>query len=80
MSKLLLPQVLLFASLTCFGSPYTPEQIKEYHQYAEEGLIWYQNNLGYMYDNGDGVPRMTQKPLSGIAKPLSRGAMWRNAT
>ena len=55
MIKLLLPLVLLFTSLTCFGV--TPEKVKEYRQAAEQGDAMAQYNLGVMYAKGDGVPK-----------------------
>ena len=56
MTKLLLPIVLLFVSLTCFGQP-APEQIKEWRQAAEEGSSLAQFNLGLVYKWGSGVPK-----------------------
>lgn len=56
MIKLLLPLVLLFTSLTCFGVTSTAEQIKEWRQLAEQGHANGQNHLGIMYSFGRGVP------------------------
>ena len=55
MNKLLLPLVLLFVSLTCFGQP-TSEQIKEWRKAAEQGNAKAQFNLGVLYEDGNGIP------------------------
>ena len=44
MIKLLLPLVLLFTSLTCFGV--TPEEAKEFRKIAEQGDAVFQYELG----------------------------------
>ena len=56
MNKLLLPLVLLFASLTCFGN-FTPEKIKEWRQAAEQGDAEAQFRLGVIYRNGQRRPK-----------------------
>ena len=56
MNKLLLPLVLLFASLTCFGN-FTPEKIKEWRQAAEQGDAKAQTIIGFIYGTGYGVPK-----------------------
>ena len=55
MNKLLLPLVLLFVSLTCFGQA-THEEMKEWRQAAEQGDAQAQMNLGLAYDFGNSVP------------------------
>ena len=73
MSKLLLFLSLLFASQTCFGFAYTPEQIKELHQGAEQGDARAQLNLGFMYDNGHGVPEDDTEAVTWYRKAAEQG-------
>ena len=71
MSKLLLPLVLLFTSLTCFGV--TPEKVKEYHQAAKRGDARAQYNLGNMYANGNGVPEDDTEAVKWYRKAAEQG-------
>ena len=73
MIKLLLPLVLLFTSLTCFGFTTTPEEAEEYRQAAERGEAWAQYNLGLMYDNGDGVPEDDTEAVKWYRKAAEQG-------
>ena len=72
MNKLLLPIVLLFVSLTCFGN-FTPEQIKEWRQAAEQGDAEAQCNLGLMYDFGNGVPEDDTEAVKWYRKAAEQG-------
>ena len=54
MVKILLALVSISISLPCFG--FTPEEIKETHLQAEQGLANAQFKLGLMYYIGQGVP------------------------
>ena len=71
MRKLLLPLVLLFTSLTCFGV--TPEEAEEYRQAAEQGNAWDQAILGVLYDNGDGVPEDDTEAVKWYRKAADQG-------
>jgi len=73
MSKLLLPLMLLFASLTCFGDTATPEQIKEWRQLAEQGDAVAQAFLGNMYDQGVGVPEDDAEAVKWYRKGAEQG-------
>ena len=75
MMKLLLPLVLLFASLTCFGfaPEFTPEQVKEYHQEAELGNAGAQWSLGLLYRNGWGVTKDYTEAAKWYRKAADQG-------
>ena len=74
MRKLLLPLVLLFVSLTCFGFNVTPEQVKEYRQAAEQGDATYQYLLGASYDYGwGGVPEDDAEAVKWYRKAAEQG-------
>ena len=74
MRKLLLPLVLLFVSLTCFGFNVTPEQVKEYRQAAEQGDATYQYLLGASYDYGwGGVPEDDTEAVKWYRKAAEQG-------
>ena len=70
MNKLLLPLVLLFVSLTCFG--YT-ELIEKWRQQAEQGDAEAQCNLGLMYDFGNGVPEDDTEAVKWYRKAAEQG-------
>ena len=72
MNKLLLPLVLLFASLTCFGN-FTPEKIKEWRQAAEQGDTEVQFRLGVIYRNGLGVPKDDVEAVKWYRKAAEQG-------
>jgi hypothetical protein len=72
MSKLLLPLLLLFVSLTCFGAP-TPEQIKEYRQDAKQGIAEAQYNLGLILMDGLGVPEDDAEAVKWLRKAAEQG-------
>jgi hypothetical protein len=72
MNKLLLPLVLLFVSLTCFGQA-THEEIKEWRQAAEQGYAEAQYNLGVMYANGEGVPEDDTEAVKWYRKAAEQG-------
>ena len=72
MNKLLLPLVLLFVSLTCFGN-FTPEQIKEWRQAAEQGDAEAQNNMGFIYGTGNGVPKDYVEAVKWYRKAAEQG-------
>jgi len=71
MNKLLLPLVLLFVSLTCFG--YTPELIKEWRQTAEQGDAEAQNHMGFIYGTGNGVPKDYAEAVKWFRKAAEQG-------
>jgi TPR repeat protein len=82
MRKLLIPLVLLFASLTCFGvSPAfsifsklpTPKQIKEYRQDAKRGIAEAQYNLGLILMDGWGVPEDDVEAVKWLRKAAEQG-------
>jgi TPR repeat protein len=72
MNKLLLPLVLLFASLTCFGN-FTPEKIKEWRQAAEQGDAEAQTIIGFIYGTGYGVPKDEVEAVKWYRKAAEQG-------
>jgi TPR repeat protein len=73
MNKSLLPLVLLFLSLTCFGFTPTTEQIKEWRQQADQGDAVAQFNLGLIYANGYGVPEDDVEAVKWYRKAAEQG-------
>ena len=73
MSKLLLPLVLLFTSLTCFGVTVTPEIFKEIRQAAEQGNAMDQLLLGHLYRFGKGVAKDDAEAVKWIRKAAEQG-------
>ena len=59
MRILLLPLLLMFASMACFGDTSTPEfppeKFKRYRERAEQGKATYQYLLGAAYEAGWGI-------------------------
>ena len=70
MNKLLLPLVLLFVSLTCFGCT---ELIEKWRQQAEQGDAEAQCNLALMYDFGNGVPEDDVEAVKWYRKGAEQG-------